>query len=106
MSAHHKASGYGTPILIYFSRFVYVFRKFLWVSTFLAVLLFLITNITCAVIIDKNSMASRDPPMAIVITRVVVNDALFIIYAIFLSISIYKVSKLPTNYQVLESQVI
>ena len=83
----------------------YLFRSLLWGFTLLALFIFLATNITCAILIDQQTMASHDPPLALVYTRVIVNDSLFIIYAILLAINIYKVSKLPTNYQVLESQV-
>lgn len=85
--------------MLYFSRLVAS------LITAFAVLLFLGTNITCAVIIRNYQISSRNSPLAVVFTRVIINDLLFIIYALLLSVNIYRVSKLPTNFQVLESQV-
>ena len=85
--------------------YFYLCRCLVWLFTSLSVAIFLGTNIACAILIHNNQMSSKDAPLAIVYTRVIVNDLLFILYAILLSYNMYKVSKLPNYYQVLESQV-
>ena len=68
-------------------------------------LVFLGTNIACAILVHRAQLSSKGAPQSIVFVRVVVNDFLFILFAILLTLNIYRVSRMSLNFHVLESQV-
>ena len=71
-----------------------------------ATVVFLGTNIACAVIVKKYQARSDTTPAAVSMVRVVINDTLFIVCGAILSFCIYKISKTTSASMVLEAKVI
>lgn len=72
----------------------------------MAILIFLTTNISCAIIVDEQEKNYNSVPIKFLIIRVSINDTLFLIVAIVLSICIYKMSRMSSANVVLEAKVI
>ena len=81
------------------------FRKPLILGLVAATLMFLVTNIACAVIVKKYQAQSTTTPAAVSMVRVVINDTLFIVCGGVLSLCIYKISKITSASMVLEAKV-
>ncbi len=71
----------------------------------IATLIFLVTNIACAVVVKEYQVKSETTPAVVAMVRVVINDSLFIIFGALLSICIYKISKTTSASMVLEAKV-
>lgn len=84
----------------------FFFRKPLRVAVCLSVVIFLATNIGSAVIVDYQARTKHSVAFEYLIIRVSINDTLFLIAAILLSICIYKMSRMSASSVVLEAKVI
>lgn len=70
---------------------------------FLAIsLLFLIVNLVCALLVKRAAAEVK----TIVLVRVAINDSLFVLCAVSLSICLYKVTKMSLANVYLESKVL
>ncbi|KAI8489262.1 PREDICTED: integral membrane protein GPR137B-like isoform X2 [Branchiostoma belcheri] len=78
------------------------YKRPLKIAFGVAVLIFVATNITCAVLIRRYD--GEDIPGAIIVGRVIINDSLFVISAILLSVCIYKIARMPTANVLLEAK--
>lgn len=67
----------------------------------LASLLFLVVNLACALLVRTSSTDAR----AIVLVRVAINDTLFVLSAVSLSVCLYKIAKMSLANIYLESKV-
>ena len=81
------------------------FRKILSVCIAVAITLFIVTNVTCAVIIRSSLGDVLGVFQAVSLCRVAINDTLFIVFGVALAAYIYKMSKMPTSEVVLEARV-
>lgn len=70
-----------------------------------AIVVFMVTNVTCAVLVHGYQSRSEEPPRAIAITRVSVNDGLFLLLGAMLSVFIYRVNQISMISVVLEAKV-
>lgn len=73
----------------------------LYLASLFISLVFLLVNLTCAVLVKTGSGERK----AIVSVRVAINDTLFVLCAISLSICLYKISKMSLANIYLESKV-
>ena len=80
------------------------FKKPLRVAVCLSVVIFLATNIGSAVIVDYQARTKHSVAFEYLIIRVSINDTLFLIAAILLSICIYKMSRMSASSVVLEAK--
>ncbi|XP_032071605.1 integral membrane protein GPR137B [Thamnophis elegans] len=76
------------------------YRLPLYLVSFVVSLLFLLVNLTCAVLVKLENSERR----IIVLVRVAINDTLFVLCAISLSICLYKISKMSLANIYLESK--
>ncbi|XP_015282406.1 PREDICTED: integral membrane protein GPR137B [Gekko japonicus] len=76
------------------------YRLPLYLASFFVSLLFLLVNLTCAVLVRMENSERK----SIVLVRVAINDTLFVLCAISLSISLYKISKMSLANIYLESK--
>uniref|UniRef100_A0A8D0E9Y6 G protein-coupled receptor 137B n=1 Tax=Salvator merianae TaxID=96440 RepID=A0A8D0E9Y6_SALMN len=76
------------------------YRLPLYLVSFFVSLLFLLVNLTCAVLVKRESSERK----IIVLVRVAINDSLFVLCAISLSICLYKISKMSLANIYLESK--
>lgn len=74
------------------------------VSLSIAVIIFLGTNIACAVTAKKYEDTSKTLPFYLLYIRVAINDTLFIIMGIVLSLCIFKMAKISATSVVLEAK--
>lgn len=77
------------------------FRLPLYLVSFVVSLLFLLVNLTCAILVRIENSERK----IIVLIRVAINDSLFVLCAISLSICLYKISKMSLANIYLESKV-
>ena len=70
-----------------------------------AITLFVVTNVTCAVIIRSSLGDVLGVFQAVSLGRVAINDTLFIVFGVTLAAYIYKMSKMSTSEVVLEARV-
>uniref|UniRef100_A0ACB8GBF4 Uncharacterized protein n=1 Tax=Sphaerodactylus townsendi TaxID=933632 RepID=A0ACB8GBF4_9SAUR len=77
------------------------YRLPLYLASFFFSLLFLLVNLTCAVLVRMENSESKN----IVLVRVAINDTLFVLCAISLSICLYKISKMSLANIYLESKL-
>ncbi|KAI0227223.1 hypothetical protein LSAT2_022304 [Lamellibrachia satsuma] len=80
------------------------YRKTLSVCIAVAITLFVVTNVTCAVIIRSSLHDVRGVFQAVSVSRVAINDTLFIVFGVALAVYIYKMSKMPSSEVVLEAR--
>ncbi|KAL3872855.1 hypothetical protein ACJMK2_036042 [Sinanodonta woodiana] len=80
------------------------FKKPVRVAIVLAVLIFLATNIACAVLVKSHERTEHSVPFYLLYIRVAINDSLFIIMAIVLSVCIFKMAKMSSASVVLEAK--
>lgn len=80
-------------------------RKPLRVVVLAAILVFLASNLACAVAVHLQSEKFGSEPMYLLYVRVAINDSLFIIFAIALSVCIFRMTKMPSSSLVLEAKV-
>lgn len=73
----------------------------LYLASFFISLLFLLVNLTCAVLVRTQNSERK----IIVSVRVAINDTLFVLCAVSLSICLYKISKMSLANIYLESKV-
>lgn len=73
-----------------------LYLLFLFIS-----LVFLVVNIVCALLVKMSSADTR----VIVLVRVAINDTLFVLCAISLSLCLYKIAKMSLANIYLESKV-
>lgn len=73
-----------------------MYLLFLFVS-----LLFLVVNLVCALLVRTSSTDTH----AIVLVRVAINDTLFVLSAVSLSVCLYKIAKMSLANIYLESKV-
>lgn len=73
-----------------------LYLLFLFIS-----LVFLVVNLVCALLVRMSSAEAR----AIVLVRVAINDTLFVLCAVSLSLCLYKVAKMSLANIYLESKV-
>lgn len=64
-------------------------------------LLFLVVNLVCALLVRTSSTDAH----AIVLVRVAINDTLFVLSAVSLSVCLYKIAKMSLANIYLESKV-
>ncbi|XP_077201611.1 integral membrane protein GPR137B [Paroedura picta] len=76
------------------------YRLPLYLASFFVSLLFLLVNLTCAVLVRMENAERK----SIVLVRVAINDTLFVLCAISLSICLYKISKMSLANIYLESK--
>ncbi|KAJ7342278.1 hypothetical protein JRQ81_010005 [Phrynocephalus forsythii] len=76
------------------------YRLPLYLVSFFVSLLFLLVNLTCAVLVRIENSERK----IIVLVRVAINDTLFVLCAISLSICLYKISKMTLANIYLESK--
>uniref|UniRef100_A0A2D4H0J2 G-protein coupled receptors family 1 profile domain-containing protein n=1 Tax=Micrurus corallinus TaxID=54390 RepID=A0A2D4H0J2_MICCO len=76
------------------------YRLPLYLVSFVVSLLFLLVNLTCAVLVKLENSERR----IIVLVRVAINDTLFVLCAISLSVCLYKISKMTLANIYLESK--
>ncbi|XP_060677489.1 G protein-coupled receptor 137Ba isoform X1 [Hemiscyllium ocellatum] len=76
------------------------YRLPLRLTFLLASLLFLVVNLTCALLVKITHTETR----AVVFVRVAINDTLFVLCAISLSVSLYKIAKMSLANIYLESK--
>lgn len=73
-----------------------LYLLFLFIS-----LVFLVVNIVCALLVKMSSADTR----VIVLVRVAINDTLFVLCAVSLSLCLYKIAKMSLANIYLESKV-
>lgn len=73
----------------------------LYLASLFISLLFLLVNLTCAVLVRTQNSERK----IIVSVRVAINDTLFVLCAVSLSICLYKISKMSLANIYLESKV-
>lgn len=73
----------------------------LYLASLFISLLFLLVNLTCAVLVRTQNSERK----VIVSVRVAINDTLFVLCAVSLSICLYKISKMSLANIYLESKV-
>ncbi|KAK1328033.1 hypothetical protein QTO34_012455 [Cnephaeus nilssonii] len=76
------------------------YRLPLYLASLLISLVFLLVNLTCAVLVRTGTWERR----AIVSVRVAINDTLFVLCAVSLSVCLYKISKMSLANIYLESK--
>ena len=92
-------------IFYFLTNMFLFFRKILSVGIAVAITLFIVTNVTCAVIIRSSLGDVLGVFQAVSLCRVAINDTLFIVFGVALAAYIYKMSKMPTSEVVLEARV-
>ncbi|XP_071079639.1 G protein-coupled receptor 137Ba-like [Haliotis cracherodii] len=80
------------------------FKRPLRILVFLAIILFVVSNIACAMVIKYHEKNYSSIPLELIYIRVAINDSLFIIFGILLSFCIYKMSKMSSSSLVLEAK--
>ncbi|KAK6181220.1 hypothetical protein SNE40_009123 [Patella caerulea] len=70
----------------------------------IAAVIFLGSNIGCAVVVKYHESHYQSVPIQLLYIRVAINDSLFVIFAIFLSVCIYKMTKMSSSALVLEAK--
>lgn len=73
-----------------------LYSLFLFIS-----LVFLVVNLACALLVRMSSTEAR----TIVMVRVAINDTLFVLCAVSLSLCLYKIAKMSLANIYLESKV-
>lgn len=73
-----------------------LYLLFLFIS-----LVFLVVNLVCALLVKMSSADTR----VIVLVRVAINDTLFVLCAVSLSLCLYKIAKMSLANIYLESKV-
>lgn len=73
----------------------------LYLASLFISLVFLLVNLTCAVLVRTGAWERK----AIVSVRVAINDTLFVLCAVSLSVCLYKISKMSLANIYLESKV-
>lgn len=76
-------------------------RLSLYLASLFVSLVFLLVNLTCAVLVKTGRWERK----AVVSVRVAINDSLFVLCAVSLSICLYKISKMSLANIYLESKV-
>ena len=84
-----------------FSLSLFLPRLPLYLASLFISLVFLLVNLTCAVLVKTGTWEMK----VIVSVRVAVNDTLFVLCAVSLSICLYKISKMSLANIYLESKV-
>ena len=84
-----------------FSLSLFLPRLPLYLASLFISLVFLLVNLTCAVLVKTGTWERK----AIVSVRVAINDTLFVLCAVSLSICLYKISKMSLANIYLESKV-
>ncbi|XP_053149433.1 integral membrane protein GPR137B-like [Hemicordylus capensis] len=79
---------------------LFKYRLPFYLASFFVSLLFLLVNLTCAVLVRKDTSERN----TIVLVRVAINDTLFLLFAISFSICLYKISKMSFANIYLESK--
>lgn len=79
------------------------FRNPVKTGLVMAVIVFFSTNISCAII--SKTYQGRALPLYMLYIRVAINDTLFIVMSVFLSMCIYKMAKMSAASVVLEAKV-
>ena len=80
-------------------------RKPLRVVAVVAVLIFVISNLACAVVAREHQKEYSSIPMYLLYVRVAINESLFVIFAIALSVCIFRMTKMSSSSLVLEAKV-
>ncbi|XP_014667457.1 PREDICTED: integral membrane protein GPR137B-like [Priapulus caudatus] len=81
------------------------YKKPFYISLVVAMLVFTIVNIVCAVVTKTYQQdIHQSVPIALFYLRVIVNDGLFITYGVLLSISLYKLTKTASSNLLLEAR--
>ena len=84
---------------------MFVHRRPLRILVIVAIILFLVSNVVCAMIVKLHEKSYNSIPMELLYVRVAINDTLFVIFGILLSFCIYKMSTLSSSSLVLEAKV-
>lgn len=99
-------------LVLYFSQVVFNaktkyepsnFRRFLRVALGCAVLMFITTNVACA-IISKQNNSKTIQPNEVITTRVMINELLFLACGISLAVCVYKLTKMTSAKLILETK--
>ncbi|KAK3093144.1 hypothetical protein FSP39_011777 [Pinctada imbricata] len=67
-------------------------------------LIFLTTNISCAVLVKTQEKTHHSVPVYLLVVRVCINDTLFLLAAIVLAVCIYKMRKMTSSHVILEAK--
>ena len=70
-----------------------------------AVLVFIISNMACAVAVRLHQKEYSSIPVYLLYVRVAINDSLFVIFAIALSVCMFRMTKMSSSSLVLEAKV-
>ena len=81
------------------------FRVYVWLLLIAAIIAFLATSITCAILEQEKQQDSENAPYEVLVLRVVINGLLFIVMSIALSMCVYRISKTSAANMVLEAKV-
>ncbi|XP_064621751.1 G protein-coupled receptor 137Ba-like isoform X2 [Lineus longissimus] len=102
-----------TLLVLYFSQVVFKtkakfephkYKRPVWVTVGISIVIFVATNITCAVLTFQHRRDYDTTSLLLIQIRVIVNDSLFVIFGIFLSCCIYKIAKISSADLVLEAK--
>lgn len=80
------------------------YKRPLRIGIALAILIFFITNMTAAIVVNYQSIQYHSVPISVIIVRVSINDSLFVMSATVLSVCIYKMSRMASAHVVLEAK--
>jgi len=81
------------------------FRRLLRIGICFAVVIFSMTNLVSAIVVNYQNKKYHSLPISVLIVRVSINDSLFVMAAISLSVCIYKMSRMASAHVVLEAKV-
>ncbi|KAK7104715.1 G protein-coupled receptor 137Ba-like [Littorina saxatilis] len=80
------------------------YKKPLRVVIVMAVVVFVLSNLACAVAVRIHEKQYYSTPMYLLYSRVAVNDSLFVIFAIALAYCMFRMTKLSSSSLVLEAK--
>ncbi|XP_013382886.1 integral membrane protein GPR137B [Lingula anatina] len=80
------------------------YKKPLWAAVIVAVIVFITTNVVAAVLTKNDELDQNIDYTDIILARVIINEALFLIFAIALAVCIYKISRMSSANLVLEAK--
>jgi hypothetical protein len=83
------------------------FRRPLWGTCAISIIVFLITNIWSAVVVVQNHQNDDSPsiPINMSIMRVVINDSLFVLASVAFAVCLVKMTKVSSTSVILEAKV-
>ncbi|ESO90132.1 hypothetical protein LOTGIDRAFT_192257, partial [Lottia gigantea] len=104
-------------LVLFFAQYTFIYQSFsnyfpcvlysrrpVRILVGIAAIVFIASNIGCAVIVKYHEAKYMSVPMELLYVRVAINDSLFVIFAIVLSVCIYKMTKMSSSSLVLEAK--